>query len=136
MPDRADDAIPMTQQMVEHLRKIIRGPQKSWVLFAHGTCVILMAPESDLRRQATDLLREWGPVRAGSPAGDFSVQHLDSYPGWVIYGHHPDVINYVAPSELPARSSDAEIGLLGRTKRHNDGLHLQAVHVEDKRSDA
>jgi hypothetical protein len=60
---------------IEHWRRIIQGPTKSWVMFAHGTCVILMKPESELRQQAIDLLRNYGPVRGGSPAGDFRVQH-------------------------------------------------------------
>ena len=122
-----------TQQMVKHWRQIIQGPTKSWVLFVHGTCVILMKPDSDLRKQATEIIREWGPVHGGSPAADFSVVHLDEYPGWVIEGHHPDILNYVAPSEVPAGSDDVAIGLLGRGKRHKDGTAPQAIHIEDKR---
>ena len=52
---------------VETWRQIIVGEGKSWVLFAHSTCVILMQPEEDLEAQAIDLLREWGPVHVGSP---------------------------------------------------------------------
>jgi hypothetical protein len=38
-------------------RRIIVGAEKSWVLFTHGTCVILMEPAADLAEQARDLLR-------------------------------------------------------------------------------
>ena len=134
LQNASSDANSTPQQMVEHWRKIIQGDAKSWVLFANGTCVILMLPESDLAKQATDLLREWGPVHIGSPAGDFTVSHLSNYPGWVIYGHHPDIINYVSPTEVPANSGDASIGILGRGRRNLDGLDPVAVHVEDRRN--
>ena len=58
--------IDMTDSLIETWRQIIVGGQKSWVLFENGTCVILMNPEADLRRQATELLKEWGPVQ-GAP---------------------------------------------------------------------
>ncbi|CAM5725385.1 hypothetical protein SGLAM104S_05595 [Streptomyces glaucescens] len=47
--------------------------RKSWVLFEHGTCVVVTAPEGDLAERATEILREFGPVHAGSSAGDFGV---------------------------------------------------------------
>ena len=52
---------------VETWRQIIVGEGKSRVLFAHGTCVILMEPEEDLTAHAMDLMRQWGPVHVGSP---------------------------------------------------------------------
>ncbi|WP_157436276.1 hypothetical protein [Actinospica robiniae] len=63
-----------TAALIEKWRSIIIGDQKSWVLFANGTCVILMQPEGDLADQATELVREYGPVAAGGPAGDFGTQ--------------------------------------------------------------
>lgn len=54
-----------TAALIEKWRSIIVGDEKSWVLFAHGTCVILMQPGDDLAGQATELLREHGPVAAG-----------------------------------------------------------------------
>ena len=53
-------------------RDCIRGADKSWVLFAQGTCVILTQPEPDLAAQAWALLAEWGAVQVGTPAGDFA----------------------------------------------------------------
>lgn len=49
-------------------RDCIRGADKSWVLFAQGTCVILTQPEPDLAAQARALLAEWGAVRGSTPA--------------------------------------------------------------------
>ncbi|MEO7716368.1 MAG: hypothetical protein ABIY70_09190 [Capsulimonas sp.] len=70
----------MPETLVDAWRHIIVGEKKSWVLFEHGTCVILMKPEADLAAQATVIMREWGPVFPGSPAGDFTVVTLTEYP--------------------------------------------------------
>ncbi|MFG1799410.1 hypothetical protein ACGFI4_04440 [Micromonospora carbonacea] len=115
-------------------RRIIRGDSKSWVAFAHGTCVVLPdpGPTADLAAQAVDILREFGPVYAGSPAGDFSTVILDPGPGWVVYGHHPDVLTYVGADEV-SDSGGVVVGLYGRRKRDADGHELYVVHVEDKR---
>ena len=123
----------MADSLIEAWRQIIVGGEKSWVLFENGTCVILMNPEADLRQQANELMREWGPVRAGTPAGDFSVIELPQHPGWVVTCHHPDILNYVSPDEVEAGASDVIIGLLGRSKRHQDAEGLIIIHVEDKR---
>ncbi|WP_026405229.1 hypothetical protein [Actinomadura rifamycini] len=122
-----------TEELVAVWRDVITGDHKSWVLFEHGTCVILMEPEDDLAVQATGLLREFGPVQAGTPAGDFGTIDLDAAPGWAVYGHHNDVLTYVAPEEVGDEPSDLAVGLLGRSKRDQDGKELTVVHVEDKR---
>ncbi|MFI5925030.1 hypothetical protein ACIA3K_03505 [Micromonospora sp. NPDC051543] len=115
-------------------RRIIRGDGKSWVVFAHGTCVVLPAPgpSADLAAQAIEILREYGPVHVGSSAGDFSTITLDPGPGWVVYGHHNDVLTYMGPDEVQD-SSDLAVGLYGRHKRDQDGHELDVIHVEDKR---
>ena len=120
-------------QCVEDWRHIVSGGTKSWVLFKHGTCVILMEPEEDISKQAICLLRQWGPLHVGSSSGDFDVIHLSNYPGWVVTGHHPDVLNYVSPAEVAVGSDDVMIGVLGRSKRNQDALELQVIHVEDRR---
>jgi hypothetical protein len=114
-------------------RSIIIGDWKSWVLFAHGTCVILEQPVADLVAAATGLLREHGPVVPGSAAGDFGVIKLGSHPGWVVTGSHPDLLNYVAPDDLAGPASDLAVGMVGRSARAADAAELRGVHVEDKR---
>jgi len=121
------------EALIDTWRRIIIGGPKSWVLFANGTCVILMQPEADLAAQATELLREYGPVHVGSSAGDFGTVTLEPGPGWVVYGNHNDILTYVDPSELDPEPEDLAIGLHGRAKRNQDGLDLQILHVEDKR---
>ena len=116
-------------------RRIIRGEDKSWVVFAHGTCVVLPQPRrrDDLAKRATEILRTYGPVHPGSPAGDFGTVTLDPGPGWVVWGHHNDVLTYVGPDEVDEDDDDLVIGLHGRGKRDSDGHELTVVHVEDKR---
>jgi hypothetical protein len=121
-------------EFVDLWRGIIAGPTKCWALFENGTCVILMKPQADLAAQATELLREWGPVHAGSSFGDFSVIELSDGKGWVVTCHHEDILTYVGPEEVGTESvSEVAVGLLGRSKRGQDAEDLRVIHIEDKR---
>lgn len=121
-------------QLIGAWRRILSGEPKSWVLFRQGTSVLLKQPEADLRAQAIELMREWGPVDPGSPAGDFSILRLSDGPGWIVTCHHPDILTFVAPEEIPAeRRENLTIGLLGRRKRDQDSSALEVIHVEDQR---
>jgi hypothetical protein len=123
----------MFDSLIETWRRIIIGEYKSWALFSNGTCVILMQPEADMRRQAVEMMKTYGPVHAGGPAGDFSIITLDDDPGWVVTSHHPDILTYVSPDEVAGQSNDLVIGLLGRSKRDLDASELMVIHVEDNR---
>ena len=119
---------------VEIWRKVIIGDKKSWVLFEHGTCVILMEPKEDLAAQAIEIMKEYGPVHVGTASADMGITKLSNYPGWVVSGHHPDMLNYVSPEELKTDNpSDVVIGFLGRSKRDADSESLKIIHIEDKR---
>jgi hypothetical protein len=120
-------------ELIEAWRNTINGPGKSWVLFESGTCVILMEPRADLVAQATDLLREYGPVGAGSSFGDFSTITLEDGRGWVVTCHHNDILTFVGPDETGPDTQDVVVGLLGRSKRGHDAEQLRVLHVEDKR---
>lgn len=41
----------------------------------------------------------FGPAHAGSSAGDLGVIDLKDVEGWVVTGHHNDVLTYVGPGE-------------------------------------
>ena len=116
-------------------RRILANPESSWVAFAHGTCVVFVEPEggADLAAEATKLLQEWGPVHAGSSAGDFSVIDLKDDPGFVVTGHHPDVLVYVGADAFEGEPSEVAVGLTGRALRAEDASALKVVHVEDRR---
>ncbi|HKB36495.1 MAG TPA: hypothetical protein VKD72_08585 [Gemmataceae bacterium] len=120
-------------ELIEAWRATINSPDKSWVLFEHGTCVILMEPEADLAAQATELLREWGPVHAVSSFGDFGTIELEDGKGWVVTYHHNDILTFVGPDEMSPDAADLAVGLYGRSKRGQDAEELRVLHVEDKR---
>ncbi|WP_454320399.1 hypothetical protein [Streptomyces phaeoluteigriseus] len=124
-----------SKELIDVWQRLLADPHKSWVLFEHGTCVVLTAPEGEPADQATALLKQFGPARAGSSAGDFGVIDLEDIEGWVVTGHHNDVLTYVGPDE-PQDQSEIAVGLYGRAKRHRDGTELHVVHVEDKRGSA
>ena len=115
-------------------KKIIIGDEKSWVVFENNTCVILMEPEDDLAQQAKDLLKEFGPYIVGTGSADMNVIELSNYPGWIVRGHHRDILNYI-PKEIlkPDSESTLAIGIIGRHNRAQDAEELKIVHIEDKR---
>ena len=125
---------PLSSQLIKTWRSVIVGDEKSWVLFANGTCVILMEPENDLRSQAVELMREYGPVHAGSSGGDFSTINLENEPGWVVTCHHPDILTYVSENDAGDEPTDVSVGLFGRSNRDTDSADLEVIHVEDNRS--
>ena len=147
----------------EHSEHGRRSEPKSWVLFHHGTCVLLPEPRpgEDLGEQALRLLAEHGPVHIGSPSAQFKVVHLNpaeatvihldppedtpkyapthapkGTPGWYVTCHHPDILTYVEPTDVTPGAGDLEVGLCGRSKRHMDGTELTIAHVEDNRAQA
>ena len=121
---------PSREWFVEMWR-LLAGANKPWVLFEHGTCVLIREPTQDVRRAAIDLLRHWGPVLVGSPAGDFNVFPLKDGIGWVVTSHHPDIATYVDSAEVSAHHHDPlTVGVIGRSKRDRDASELAIAHVE------
>jgi hypothetical protein len=115
--------------------RLINDPHKSWVVFENGTCVILMEPSRNLAQQAQVLLSAYGSVSAGSASGDFSVLELGDITGWVVGGHHPDILNYVAPDELIAGLPESmQAGLIGQQHRSDDAEHPKVVYIYDPNS--
>ncbi|MFI0941523.1 hypothetical protein [Streptomyces sp. NPDC021020] len=115
-------------------RRLPDDPHTARVVFEHRHLRGADRPEADPAGQATEILREFGPVRAGTPAGDFDVVDLVDAPGRAVTGHHQDVLTYVAPEE-PDDHRTLAVGLSGRSRRHDDGTALHVVHVEDRRGD-
>jgi hypothetical protein len=78
-------------------------------------------------------MKEYGPVYAGSPAGDFSVTHLTKTDGWVVSGHYYGMYTYVNPEELGTKNikklTDVDIGVFGRHKRELDGKDCKIIHI-------
>ena len=57
---------------------------------------------------------------------------LHAASGWVVTGHHPDVLTYVAPQDV-TEETDLVVGFSGRRNRDRDGRELQVIHAEDRR---
>jgi hypothetical protein len=124
----------LNMNYVEIWRKLIIGDNKSWVVFENGTCIILMEPKQDLATQAIDIMKEYGPVYIGTGSADVGIIKLDNDPGWVVTGHHPDMLNYISPDDLESDNpEDFVVGLLGRFKRETDSKSLKIIHIEDNR---
>ncbi|MCA9795773.1 MAG: hypothetical protein KC910_28390, partial [Candidatus Eremiobacteraeota bacterium] len=74
----------MAAELVERIRSVACNPATGWVLFEHGTVVFVLEAQGDLAARAIDVLREFGPVHVGSPAGDFGVSGFEW--GWAVTG--------------------------------------------------
>jgi hypothetical protein len=126
---------PSWERFVEMWRLLVAGTNKPWVVFEHGTCVLIGEPGQDLRKAAIDLLAQWGPVVVGTPAGDFSVFPLKDGTGWAVTSHHPCIATCVDSSEVSAEETDAmTVGISGRAKRDRDASELTIVHVTPGRA--
>ncbi|MBL7945015.1 MAG: hypothetical protein JNN32_03055 [Flavobacteriales bacterium] len=122
--------------LLENVKLAINPKFEDWVLFKHGTYIIFDNADtiSDVQAEAIRLMKEFGPVYAGSPAGDFGVTHLNKTEGWVVSGHGYGMYTYVNPSELETKSpTDIEIGTYGRSKRQKDGDNPVIVHINKKK---
>src|SRR3989338_2153577 len=112
----------VNMDLIHIYKKIIIDPAMSWVLFKHGTCVMLLSPQEDVSLQAIKILKEHGHVVAGTPSGDFEVTKIPEVNGWVVTGDYPGIMMYVSDDEAHSASSgqagkekgDFEIGEIGR----------------------
>lgn len=118
--------------MIEHVKLAINPKFQDWVLFENGTYIIFddISIIENVKEKALQLRKEFGPVYAGGPAGDFNVIHLNLTEGWLVSGHGYGMYTYVHPSELDSESpNDLEIGLYGRSKRDSDGQNPEIIHI-------
>ena len=128
------DILKMT--LLDHVNLAINPKFQDWVLFENGTYIIFDNADTiaDIETEAIKLMKEYGPVYAGSPAGDFSITHLNKTDGWVVSGHCYGMYTYVNPIELETKTlDDVIIGLFGRSKREKDGKLPRIIHVNRKK---
>ena len=125
--------------LIDIWRRIV-DDDKSWVMFEHGTCIILKEPQDDLQAQANEILKEWGPVVPGTSLGDFDVRNLDDLSAWLVVYAQPDIANFIDHDILKENGLEEQIGmhmgigLFGRRLRQEDSKTLKIIHVEDKRN--
>jgi hypothetical protein len=121
-------------EIIDHVKKAINPKFKDWVLFSNGTYIILEDTTiKDKAEKAVEIMKEYGPVHAGSPAGDISITKLTYTDGWVVGGHFYGMYTYVHPKQLEQRGiknpSDLDVGLVGRQYRDRDGKQLKTIYV-------
>lgn len=121
-PDPAD-ATPLWRQLLP-------DPALSWVLFRHGSCVVLHGAPADAAAQAMAILRAAGPVLPGTATADFDVHPLDGLPGWVVTCHHPAILVHVRPAQVGGEDAALlDVGLVGRDLRDQDAQQPEVVAV-------
>jgi hypothetical protein len=122
------------KELIAHVKLAINPKFKNWVLFVHGSYIILPdSLKSDPINNALKIMKEYGPVYPGSSAGDFSVIALNKTEGWIIAADYYGMYTYVHPDDLTRSAiinpSDIQIGLFGRKKREQDAKDLKIIFV-------
>lgn len=116
-----------SEELINIYKKVIEPKLKDWVIFEHGTCVILYHPPKDLKAAAIKVLQKYGQVQPGTSTADFNVLKVDS--GWIVAGDQPGILNYVSEDEGHGKE-DYEIGLIGRNKKEQDSQNLKIIHIQ------
>lgn len=123
-------------ELINHIKLAINPKFQDWVVFKNGTYIIFDEADriKDVNSEALKQMKEFGPVYAGGPAGDFGITTLNQTDGWIVSGHGYGMYTYVNPSELSIKNpSDSEIGLFGRNKRDLDGKNPEIIFVNRKK---
>ena len=126
-----------TKSLLDNVKLAVNPKFKDWVLFENGTYIIFddINQIDNIENEAIRLMKEFGPVHAGGPAGDFNVISLNQTEGWVISGHGYGMYTYVNPSELETKSpADLTIGIYGRSKRNSDGENPVIIYINSSKN--
>lgn len=124
------------KELINHIKLAINPKFQDWVVFKNGIYIIFDDADTikDIHNEALKQMREFGPVYAGGPAGDFGITTLNKTDGWIVSGHGYGMYTYVNPLELSIKNpSDSEIGLFGRNKRDLDGKNPEIIFVNHKK---
>lgn len=115
-----------SEELINIYKKVIEPNLKDWVVFEHGTCVILYHHPMDLKTEAIEVLQKYGQVFSGSSSADFNVLKVDS--GWIVTGDQPGILNYVSENEGKDKEN-YEIGLIGRNQKELDSQELKVLYT-------
>jgi len=121
--------------LTNHVLKTVSSPAVAWVLFANGSFIVLEsdAAENELREQALEIIKQYGPVSPGTASADFEVSALQHTGGWAVSSHGEGLFTYVHPSEVEGpHATDLEVGLTGRAKRDADSREREIIYVHTK----
>lgn len=115
-----------SEELVVIYKKVIEPKLKDWVIFEHGTCVIIYKSQGDLKSEAIETLKKYGTLTPGSSSADFQVLKVDS--DWIVAGDQPGILNYVSYEEGKEKE-DYEIGIIGRNKKEYDSQELKIIYT-------
>lgn len=128
--------------LIKHISLAIDPKFQNWVLFHHGTCIVIEDAEEALliEQKALEKIKEYGQVIKGSQAGDFGVVELQQTEGWLVYGHEHGIYTYIHPLEtgdietlhFKEYLADLIVGTYGRTKRDLDSQLLKIIAMNVK----
>lgn len=113
-------------------RELIDDAYTSWALFRHGACVVLDEPAAEAAARAAAILREYGPVQAGTDTADFDVVDHGAR-GRLVTCYHPAILVLVGPDEAAPGVDDLVVGLAGRARRAADAEEPVVRHEEAAR---
>ncbi len=118
--------------LIQFWRALLADSYATWVLFRHGTCVILDPPGDDPAGRAAAFLRDNGPVVTGTNAADFDV--VPAPGGRLITCYRSEILVYVSHADAPPEQDDLVVGLIGRKRRHEDAQAPRPIHVAAARA--
>lgn len=87
-------------ELIDYVQQGKNPKLKNWILFENGTHIFFDETESadEIEVMGLEKMKKFGPVYAGSSAGDFEVFTLNDGLGWVVAGHGPRMYTYVPDS--------------------------------------
>ena len=129
-----DKPIEDIERIKEIWRDTLKPDQPTWVLFSHGTCILVPIAE-DAERIAIEILKQYGPLAVGTTLADFRVRKLSASSTYLVGYAHPSIFNIVHGQEAMfcealEKHNIALIGNIGRSNRVFDAKVLKAVYVE------
>lgn len=107
----------------------------TWVLFRHGTCVVGEVEGTradDPAARAAAFLARYGPVQAGTDAGDFDVVAAPG--GRLVTFYRPEMLGYVSHADVPPEQDDLLAGVVGRARRDADAKAPRVAHAHAARA--
>jgi hypothetical protein len=114
------------------LTDIFTGAAAAFVLFSHGTVVAFEIPVHDPEHEASEIIKEYGPVVPGGELGDFGVHELTPNRGWLVTCAHPWMFTYVSSAQGRAETPAVAAGLFGRDMRDLDSHEQEIIYVGGK----
>ena len=132
-------------QVFEKINTTMNVP---FVIYSNQTAIFLKPKDGDndgnnlkgkgkqaVISEANEIMKEYGPVYAGTQAGDFNSLPLKEEPGfprgYLVTGWCPIMYTFVSKLYEMPQGNILTIGLFGRSKRNKDGKECKPVYWDD-----